>query len=103
MNTWLSGKKRTKKKTLSKSDMTQFKWQDDLKKVSGFTEAECSDPRLWELMVVTARACIDLIEDRCEFPRVNIPESEKPVRDDEADAIVKVIKTWFRANGQIDD
>lgn len=83
--------------------MQDYPWQKELKQASGFTDEECNDPRLWELMVVTARACIDLIEDRCEFPRPGVPETEKPVRDAEADAIVKVIKTWFRAHGQIDD
>lgn len=83
--------------------MQDYPWQNELKKASGFTEEECNDPRLWELMVVTARACIDLIEDRADFPRVGVPDSEKGIRDAEADAIVKVIKSWFRANGQIDD
>ncbi len=83
--------------------MTEYKWQDDLKRHAGYSEEECLDPRLWELMVVTARACIDLIEDRCDFPRVGVPESETELRNAEADAIIRVIKTWFRANGQIDD
>ncbi len=83
--------------------MTEYKWQDDLKKHAGYSEEECQDPRLWELMVVTARACIDLIEDRCDFPRLGVPDSEKGIRDAEADAIIATIKTWFRANGQIDD
>lgn len=83
--------------------MSEYKWQKELKTLSGFTEEECNDPRLWELMVATARACIDLVEDRCEFPRLGVPDSENELRNAEADAIVKVIKTWFRANGQIDD
>lgn len=80
-----------------------MQWQDEIKKAAGFTEEEVSDPRLWELMVMTARSCLDLIEDRMDFPRKDLSEDDNARANREAEAIVKVIKTWFRSKGQIDD
>ena len=80
-----------------------MQWQDEIKTLAGFTEEEINDPRLWELMVMTARACIDIIEDRIDFPRKHTSEADNQVCNAEADAIVKDIKKWFRSNGQIDD
>lgn len=80
-----------------------MQWQDEIKTQAGFTEEELKDPRLWELMVMSARACLDLIEDRIEFPRKNMTEEDNAKANTEAEAIVKTIKTWFRSKGQIDD
>jgi len=54
-----------------------MQWQDEIKTLAGFTEAELQDPRLWELMVMTARACIDLVEDRIEFLRLT--QKQRPL------------------------
>lgn len=80
-----------------------MQWQDEIKTLAGFTEEELKDPRLWELMVMTARACIDIVEDRIDFPRRSMSDADNQVCNAEADAIVKSIKKWFRASGQIDD
>ena len=81
----------------------EYQWQNELKKLAGYSEEEWNDPRQWELMVATARACLDLIEDRMEFPRRELSEEDNIKANAECAAIVKTIKTWFRANGQIDD
>jgi hypothetical protein len=80
-----------------------MQWQDEIKTMAGFTEAELQDPRLWELMVMSARACLDLIEDRIEFPRKGLTEEQNATANTECEAVVKTIKTWFRSKGQIDD
>lgn len=80
-----------------------MQWQDEIKTLAGFTEAELQDPRLWELMVMTARACIDLVEDRIEFPRKHMTDADNQVCNAECEEVVKTVKKWFRANGQIDD
>lgn len=80
-----------------------MQWQDEIKTQAGFTEQELQDPRLWELMVMSARACLDLVEDRIEFPRKGMTEEDNAKANIEAEAIVKTIKTWFRSKGQIDD
>jgi hypothetical protein len=80
-----------------------MQWQDEIKTMAGFTEAELQDPRLWELMVMSARACIDIVEDRIAFPRKHMSEADNQVCDAEDEAVVVAIKKWFRSNGQIDD